>query len=101
MSVKYPNLPDNNYDEITSDDRKLIDDQFKIYHKRRQNILAEKNYLLIEKMVSYGPNLDEISKKIQIINIKQKTNNHDILFLKEYPIIAIRHVMGLSWGTTF
>ena len=100
MSVKYPTKPDRIHRKITIDDRKLIRTLLDQYHNIRKELFAEKKHLRIEKLMPFSPDLANIRKKLKIIKQKNKENEHDILFLDNYPIIAIRHNMGLSWGTT-
>lgn len=100
MSVKYPIKPDRIHSKITIDDRKLIRTLLKKYHNIRKELFDKKNEIQIEKMMSFSLDLADIRKKLKIIKQKNNENENNILFLNNYPIIAIRHNMGLSWGTT-
>ena len=56
----------------------------------------KKNQFLISQMVSYT----NVDTELNINTIEQRENKQNILFLERYPALAVRHTMGLSWGTT-
>jgi hypothetical protein len=98
MSVKYPIAPE--YQKIPKEYYDAIGDLFTRYDVVREEIVIEKNQLRVEKMISYDYESSEIKKKFKALKIKNANNEHDILFLERYPVLAVRHSQGESWGTT-
>jgi len=98
MSVKYPVIAQ--YRNIPEEYCDAIGDLFTQYEGVREEIIIEKNQLRVEKMISYDYESVEIKKKFKALKIKNANNEHDILFLEKYPILAVRHSRRESWVTT-
>lgn len=99
MSVKYPILPSHK-ERIRGKDCHMINKLFDQYREIHDNLLNEKRELHVEKMVSYDYDSDVIKEKFRKIKIRYDKNEHDEHFLENYPVFAIRHAKGESWGTT-
>jgi len=97
MSSKYPIPPlQNERESVTKENSHIISDMSSRYCETRKNLEIEKNQFLISQMISYT----DLNAELNINNIKQRENERNILFLQRYPRLAVRHEMGLSWGTT-
>jgi len=70
------------------------------YKEIRGEPLHERNQLKLESLVSYDYDSHEIKDKFNALKIRNNNNEHDVLFLENYPNIAARHSIGESWGTT-
>ena len=100
MSVKYPKIPYSDTRNISKEHYYVLSDMFVRYKEIRGELQIEKNQLDVEKMVSYDYESHEIKAKFKDLIIRNANNEHDILFLENYPSIAVRHFLGESWGTT-
>jgi hypothetical protein len=70
------------------------------YKEIRGELLHERDQLKLESLVSYDYDSHEIKDKFNALKILYNNNEHDVLFLENYPNIAARHSMGESWGTS-
>lgn len=97
MSSKYPISPlQNERESVPKENLHIIRDMLSQYCETREKLEIEKNQFLISQMVSYT----NVNAEIKINTLKQRENEQNILFLERYPVLAVRHAMGLSWGTT-
>ena len=97
MSSKYPISPlQNERESVPKENLHIIRDMLSQYRETRGKLEIEKNQFLISRMVSYT----NVDAELNINTIKQRENEQNILFLERYPALAVRHDMGLSWGTT-
>jgi TATA-box binding protein (TBP) (component of TFIID and TFIIIB) len=97
MAFKFPISPlQNERESISKENSHIISDMFSQYHETQRKLEIEKNQFLVSQMVSYT----NVDTELNINTIKQRENKQNILFLERYPGLAVRHVMGLSWGTT-
>jgi len=97
MSVKHPIIPSREIPEEYCD---LICDLFAQYEVIRGEIAVEKNQLRFEQIVSCDYESNKIKAKLDDLKLKNANNEHDILFLEKYPVMAVRHSLGESWGTS-
>jgi|TARA_B100000795_G_scaffold152656_1_gene114410 hypothetical protein len=97
MSFKCPISPlQNERETISKENFHIISDMLSQYDEIQRNLEIEKNQFLISQMVSYT----NVDTELNINTIEQRENKQNILFLERYPALAVRHTMGLSWGTT-
>ena len=97
MFSKHPIPPSQNeIKSVLKEHSHIINNILSQYHETQRKLVIEKNQFLISQMVSYT----NVDTELHINAIKQRENKQNILFLERYPVLAVRHFTGLSWGTT-